>query len=65
MKIEILRSEENSNREVVWTLVVDKVKVYEENEPDFIISIVKGIMWDKTPVTHSRMAEIKESITSK
>jgi len=62
MKIEIIRSDENSNREVVWTLTIDGQKMHEESQPDFIPKLVKGAMWGKTPVANSRMAEIKASV---
>jgi len=62
MKIEIIRSDENSNREVVWTLTIDGEEMHKEAQPDFIPKLVKGAMWQKTPVTNSRMAEINASV---
>ena len=32
MKIEIIRSDENSNRDVVWTLTIDGKKMHEERQ---------------------------------
>ena len=60
MKIEIIRSDEDSDRTVVWTLFVDGVEMYQENQPDYILELVRGAMWNQTPVTSSRMAEIRK-----
>lgn len=60
MKIEIIRSDEDSDRKVVWTLFIDGVEMYQESQPDWILNLVRGWMWDKTPVTNSRMTEIKK-----
>ena len=60
MKIEIIRSDEDSDRTVVWTLFVDGVEMYQENQPDYILGLVRGAMWNQTPVTSSRMAEIRK-----
>ncbi len=65
MKIEIIRSDEDSDRKVVWTLYIDGVEMYQENQPDYILTLVRGAMWNRTPVTDSRMAEINHGFGRK
>ena len=65
MKIEIIRSDEDDDRTVVWTLYIDGEEMYQENQPDFILNLVRGAMWDRTPVTNSRWAEIKKGKVTK